>query len=97
VVPAIYKLVHNDAAIGQIVNLGSDQEITILQLAERVRARVKSSSEIRMVPYDVAYRPGFEDMQRRVPDLSKARRLIGYAPTRSLDDVIDDILADDGG
>ena len=96
VVPAIYKLVHNDAAIGQIVNLGSDQEITILQLAERVRARVKSSSEIRLVPYDVAYRPGFEDMQRRVPDLSKARRLIGYAPTRSLDDVIDDILADDG-
>jgi UDP-glucose 4-epimerase len=93
IVPAVYKLTHNDAALGQVVNLGSDEEITILQLAERVRARVKSSSKIRLVPYDVAYRPGFEDMQRRVPDLGKARRLIGFAPSRNLDDVIDDILA----
>ena len=93
IVPAIHRLVHNDAALGHVVNLGSDQEVTILQLAERVRERVKSTSGIRFVPYDVAYRPGFEDMQRRVPDLRKARRLIGYAPTRSLDDVIDDILA----
>jgi UDP-glucose 4-epimerase len=97
IVPAIHKLVHSDDALGEVVNLGSDQEITILQLAQRVRERVGSSSEIRFVPYDVAYRPGFEDMQRRVPDLSKARTLIGYGPTRSLDDVIDDILrADDG-
>ncbi len=96
VVPAIHKLTHSDAALGQVVNIGSDQEVTIVQLAERVRARVGSSSEIRFVPYDVAYRPGFEDMQRRVPDLSKARRLIGYEPTRSLDNVIDDILADEG-
>jgi UDP-glucose 4-epimerase len=80
-----------------VVNLGSDEEITVLRLAERVRDRVGSSSEIRFVPYDVAYRRGFEDMQRRVPDLSKARRLIGYAPTRTLDDVIDDILASEDG
>jgi UDP-glucose 4-epimerase len=92
IVPAVHMLVHNDEALGQVVNLGSDEEITILQLAERVRDRVKSGSEIRFVPYDVAYRPGFEDMQRRVPDLSKARRLIDFAPSRTLDDVIEDIL-----
>jgi UDP-glucose 4-epimerase len=95
VVPAIHKLAHSDDAVGHVVNIGSDQEVTILQLAERVRDRLGSSSEIRFVPYDIAYRPGFEDMQRRVPDLSKAKRLIGYEPTRTLDDVIDDILADE--
>lgn len=96
VVPAIHKLVHCDAALGHVVNLGSDEEITVLQLAERVRSRLDSSSEIRFVPYDIAFRPGFEDMQRRVPDLTKASRLIGYRPTRTLDDVIDDIVADGG-
>jgi UDP-glucose 4-epimerase len=96
VVPAVHQLVHNDSALGQVVNLGSDEEVTILELARRIRARVGSSSEIRFVPYDIAYRPGFEDMQRRVPDLSKARRLIGFAPSRTLDDVIDDIVSCDG-
>ena len=95
IVPAIHKLVHNDAALGHVVNLGSDQEVTILELAKRVRARIGSSSEIRFVPYEVAYRPGFEDMRRRVPDLSKARRLIGFTPSRTLDDAIDDILSAD--
>jgi len=94
IVPAIHKLVHASAALGQVVNLGSDQEVTILQLAERVRERVGSSSEIRFVPYDVAYRAGFEDMQRRVPSLEKALRLIDYRPRRTLDDAIDDIVAD---
>lgn len=93
VVPAIHRLAHCDDALGQVVNLGSDEEVTILQLAERVRARARSSSDIRFLAYDVAFRPGFEDMQRRVPDLSKAKRLIGYSPTRTLDDAIDDILA----
>ncbi|MBA3559774.1 MAG: GDP-mannose 4,6-dehydratase [Gemmatimonadaceae bacterium] len=96
VIPAMHALVHSDAAMGQVVNLGSDEEITVLRLAERIRDRVGSSSEIRFVPYDVAYRPGFEDMQRRVPDVSKAHRLIGFRPTRTLDDVITDILADPG-
>jgi len=59
-----------------------------------VRERVGSSSEIRFVPYDVAYRAGFEDMQRRVPSLEKALRLIDYRPRRTLDDAIDDIVAD---
>ncbi|HKV99733.1 MAG TPA: GDP-mannose 4,6-dehydratase [Vicinamibacterales bacterium] len=92
VVPAIYRLTHCGAALGEVVNLGSDVEITILELAELIRARVKSSSEIQFVPYDVAYRPGFEDMARRVPSLEKANRLIGFAPARTLDDVIDDIM-----
>jgi UDP-glucose 4-epimerase len=96
VVPAIHRLAHTDDAMGQVVNLGSDQEVTILRLAELIRARLGSSSEIRFVPYDVAYRAGFEDMQRRVPDLSKASRLIGYKPSRTLDDAVNDILADHG-
>ena len=94
IVPAIHTLVHTDAALGQVVNLGSDEEVTILQLAERVREKVKSKSEIRYVPFEQAFRPGFEDMQRRVPCLKKAKRLIGFEPTRTLDDVIVDILSD---
>jgi UDP-glucose 4-epimerase len=95
IVPAVPALVHSDAAQGHVVNLGSDQEITIKDLACLVKERLGSTSEIRFVPYDQAFRPGFEDMQRRVPDLSKARRLIGYRPQRTLTDVIDDILADE--
>lgn len=95
VIPGIYRLAHCDNAIGQVVNLGSDDEISILDLAKRIRDRLGSSSELRFVPYDVAFRPGFEDMERRVPDLSKAKRMIGYETTRTLDDVIDDILAQD--
>jgi UDP-glucose 4-epimerase len=95
IVPAIHRLAHCPTAMGHVVNLGSDQEITILELAKLIKARLRSDSEIRFVPYEVAFRPGFEDMERRVPDLSKARRLIGYEPTRSLDDVISDILAQD--
>jgi UDP-glucose 4-epimerase len=79
--------------MGQVVNLGSDEEVTILQLAEQVKQKVKSKSEIRFVPFEEAFRPGFEDMQRRVPDLKKAKRLIGFEPTRKLDEVIGDILA----
>jgi UDP-glucose 4-epimerase len=94
VVPAIHRLAHCDEALGQVVNLGSDQEVTIAHLAECVRDRVGSTSKIRLVPYDVAYRAGFEDMQRRVPNLAKARRLIGYEPRRTLDDAIDDIIKD---
>jgi len=95
VVPAIHALVHCKAARGKVVNLGNDEEISILDLARMVRDRVGSSSEIRFVPYDIAYRPGFEDMERRVPDLSRARKLIGFQPRRKLLDVIDDILCEE--
>ena len=93
IVPAIHQLAQCDAAVGKVVNLGADQEITILDLAKRVRERLNSSSEIRLVPYEIAYRPGFEDMERRVPNLARARDLIGFNPKRTLDDVIDDIMA----
>ena len=92
IVPAIHRLVHTESALGQVVNLGSDQEITIHDLAVRIRDRIGSSSEFRFVPYDIAFRPGFEDMARRVPDLSKARRLIGFQLNRTLDDIIDDAV-----
>jgi len=95
IVPAIRKLVHCDRALGRVVNLGNDEEITILDLANLVRARVGSASEVRFVPYDIAYRPGFEDMERRVPCLDLARLLIEFRPTRTLHDVIDDILCHD--
>jgi UDP-glucose 4-epimerase len=96
VVPAIASLMHCDEAIGQVVNVGSDEEVTIVELAERIIARVNPKSEIRFVPYDEAFRPGFEDMARRVPDLRKVHRLIGYRPTRTLDDIISDVLAEEG-
>lgn len=94
IVPAICALAHCDEAQGKVVNLGNDEEIAILDLAKLVRERLNSSSEIRFVPYDVAFRPGFEDMERRVPDLRRAQSLIGFKPTRNLHDVIDDILCD---
>lgn len=92
IVPAIHALVQCEAAQGRVVNLGNDEEITILDLAKKIRSRLGSDSEIRFVPYDVAYRPGFEDMERRVPDLRLARSLIGFNPSRDLNAVIDDIL-----
>ena len=97
IVPAIRALAHCEQACGKVVNLGNDEEITILDLAEMIRGRLNSSSEIRFVPYDVAFRPGFEDMERRVPDLCWAQSLIGFKPTRNLHDVIDAILCDSEG
>jgi UDP-glucose 4-epimerase len=94
IVPAIYALVHTDAALGQVVNLGSDHEITIADLADMVKRLTGSASDIRRVPYEVAYRPGFEDMERRVPDISKARSLVGFEPKRTVEDAIQDILAE---
>jgi UDP-glucose 4-epimerase len=92
IAPAIAKLMHCSDAVGEVVNLGASDEITILDLAEKIIARVNPEAAIRLVPYNEAFRPGFEDMGRRVPDLSKAARLIGYKPERSLDKIIEDIL-----
>ena len=88
VVSAMSKLMQTPEARGEVINIGTNHEVTILQLAQRVKALLQSSSEIRIVPYEDAYVDGFEDMQRRVPSLEKAKRLIGYAPTKSLDDCI---------
>lgn len=93
VVDAIARLAACDVAIGEVFNIGSHEEITIRELAERVKARTGSQSEIVLIPYDQAYEVGFEDMRRRVPDISKIRRVIGWEPTTPLDTTIDQIVA----
>jgi UDP-glucose 4-epimerase len=93
VVDAISKLSSVTEAEGQVFNIGSDEEISILGLAERVRDRADSASEIEMIPYDQAYEPGFEDFRRRVPSLEKIKRVIDWKPTTALDTTIDQIIA----
>lgn len=88
VVEAISKLVAHPESAGQVFNIGSTEEVSIEELAKRVIALSGSQSEICFIPYDQAYAPGFEDMQRRVPDLTKINRLIGYSPNCSLDDIL---------
>ncbi len=95
VIAAIQGLAETDSSIGELYNIGSDEEISILELAQRIRDRADSASEIRLVPYDEAYQqPGFEDFQRRVPSLVKIRAAIGWQPSTALDETIDQILAD---
>lgn len=84
-------MLDTNACYGQVINLGSDEEVTINDLAKTAIEITGSSSEIRFVSYDDAYGEGFEDMQRRVPSLEKARRFIGYQPTRTLADIINDV------
>lgn len=88
-VEALYRLQKTPAARGGIYNVGGDEEVTILELAHRVIARLGSSSRIEQVPYDRAYAPGFEDMRRRKPNVEKLKKAIGFAPKTSLDDMID--------
>ncbi|MEB2286520.1 MAG: GDP-mannose 4,6-dehydratase [Anaerolineae bacterium] len=93
VVDAIARLAHTDGTAGEVFNIGSNEEVSIGTLAERVKARTGSASEIVRVPYDQAYEIGFEDMHRRVPDISKINRAIGWMPSTSLDTTIDQIIA----
>jgi UDP-glucose 4-epimerase len=92
VVRALLALVAEPRAVGEVVNIGNTEEVTILQLAERVRALTGSSSSIKVIPYDQAYESGFEDMPRRLPDLSKVRAMIGYEPAHSLDAILRDVI-----
>jgi UDP-glucose 4-epimerase len=82
---------------GRVYNVGNDQEITIADLAKRVRDRVDPKVRIDAIPYDQAYEAGFEDMRRRVPDLSRIRAAIGYAPTLGIDQIIDRVVAYERG
>ncbi|HEC23611.1 MAG TPA: NAD-dependent epimerase/dehydratase family protein [Chloroflexi bacterium] len=93
VVRAIIGLAGCEEAVGEIFNVGTQEEISILDLAHRVRERVGSDSEIVLVPYHEAYETGFEDMRRRVPDISKIRRVIGWEPQKNLDETLDEIIA----
>jgi UDP-glucose 4-epimerase len=88
VVWAIARLCERPDAIGQVYNIGSTEEVTIKELAERVLALTGSQAEIRMISYDDAYAPGFEDMHRRVPSIAKINQLIGYTPQYCLDDTL---------
>ena len=93
VVNALVKLMECKAAKGRVVNIGNAEEVTIMQLAERVKSLTGSDSPIKLIPYNEAYEDGFEDMLRRVPSLERAKKLIGYEPTRTLDDILKDVIA----
>ncbi|MBM3771070.1 MAG: NAD-dependent epimerase/dehydratase family protein [Acidimicrobiia bacterium] len=92
VVGALVTLMQSPEAIGQVINIGNTQEVTITDLATRIRELADSRSTIKYVPYDEAYESGFEDMPRRVPDLTKIRKMIGYEPKHSLDDILLQVL-----
>jgi UDP-glucose 4-epimerase len=93
VVGALVKLMDHPAAVGEVYNIGSNEEVTIRALAERVRALTGSSSEIVSMPYEAAYGEGFEDMPRRVPDITKVGRAVGFRPTKSLDEILQSVIA----
>ena len=93
VVEGLLRLAAHDGAVGRVFNIGNDrEEVSILELARRVKARTSSTSEIQTVPYSQAYEEGFEDMQRRVPDLSRIRALVGYEPQVHLDQILDRVI-----
>lgn len=93
-VEGLLRLMATDAAIGEVFNVGSTQEVTIRALAEQVRDAAGSQSEIRLVPYGEAYAAGFEDMMRRVPDVTKLERVTGFRPATSLEVIIRDVVED---
>jgi len=89
---ALFGLSQRKEAVGRVFNIGSDDEITILELAEKVKQLTGSNSEVRIVPYEEAYGEGFEDMSRRIPDISRIRKLIEYRPTFSIDEIIKTVI-----
>jgi UDP-glucose 4-epimerase len=88
IVGGLLKLVDEPRAVGEVFNLGNTEETSILDLAHRVKALANSESEIVLIPYDQAYEAGFEDMPRRVPDLTKISGLVGYHPTVNLEEIL---------
>jgi UDP-glucose 4-epimerase len=93
VVRALADLLERDDLFGEVFNIGSSEEVTIMDLAERVKTLSGSESEILRIPYEEAYQEGFEDMLRRVPDTSKIERAIGWRGTRDLDEILGDVMA----
>jgi UDP-glucose 4-epimerase len=92
VVAALMALMEHPSAVGEVFNVGSSEEVTVRALAERVKALTGSHSEIICIPYEQAYGEGFEDMPRRVPDISKIGDLIGYRPSKSLDQILQGVI-----
>ena len=93
VVDALVKLMDREEAVGQVFNIGSNEEVSIATLAGRIRELTGSKSEIVFVPYSEAYEEGFEDMPRRVPDISKVSALVGFRPKTSLDGILREVIA----
>jgi UDP-glucose 4-epimerase len=91
-VDALMRLMDTPRAVGDVFNVGSHNEISIMGLAELVLRLTGSSSDICLVPYDEAYEPGFEDMERRLPDISKLQRITGWTATRSLEQILGDVI-----
>jgi len=94
VVGALVKLAYEAKAVGRVFNIGNGKEISILDLAKLVKQRTGSTSEITLTPYSEAYEEGFEDMARRVPDITRLRDLIGYAPTLDISEILDKVIED---
>jgi len=92
VVRAVIALINEPRAIGQVFNIGNDTEITIGDLALKVKALTGSQSEIVRIPYEQAYESGFEDMPRRVPDITKINALVGYTPAVELDEILEKVI-----
>ncbi len=89
---ALIDLAEHPAAVGEVYNVGGNKEVTILELANRIRELSGSSSEIVFVPYEEAYEEGFEDMMRRVPSIAKINELVGYAPKITLDEILTSVI-----
>ena len=92
-VESLIRLLATDQSIGEVVNIGTDQEVTIERLAHLVKERTESNSPVIFVPYDQAYEPGFEDMPRRVPSLDKLEKLTGFRPAIPLVEIVDRVIA----
>ncbi len=92
VVGALVKLMDEPSAVGEVFNIGSNEEVSILELARRVKELTKSDSEILFVPYDEAYEEGFEDMPRRVPDITKIGARVGFRPEMKLDGILEKVI-----
>lgn len=90
-ISGLLALFHNENAIGDVFNIGGEGEVSINELAKRVKDRINSASKIEHLEYEIAYETGFEEMPRRVPDTNKARALTGWHPAKSLDQIIDDV------
>lgn len=92
VIGALIALARHPEAVGEVFNIGNDREISIEELARLIKKRAGSSSEIVYIPYDVAYQEGFEDMQRRMPDITKAGKLIGFKPSMDVEGIVDSVI-----
>jgi UDP-glucose 4-epimerase len=88
----VIRLALHPDSPGRVYNIGATKEVTIRQLAERIKTLTNSHSPIVTISYAQAYAPGFEDMRRRVPDISRVNELVGWQPTRSLDEILASVI-----